>query len=164
MLQTNGVPRDDGRRQVLVEHEARHLGAMPMDRRVFVPTWFNCVQVLGRERTFQQRMLGLNTPIKDTHHRRVIPSVLYSRLQLTYPVMLLGYGQTRKKRGYFVRPPQLGDVINAPEGCGELFAGGTDEHDRSVTESKVVVAHREAMLPGVLGQSLVLSTVSSPEP
>ena len=109
-------------------------------------------------------MPGLNASIKDAHHRRVSSSMLNSGLQLTRPVTLFGRGQARKERGYFVRAAQFGDVINAPEGHGELLAGGADEYDRSVTESEVVITHREAVLPGVPCQPLVLSTVNSSEP
>ena len=164
MLQTNAVLRTDGRLQVSVEREARHLGAMSMDRHIFAPARLNRVQVIGRKRILQQRMPGLNASIKDAHHWRVSSSMLNSGLQLTHPVMLFDCGQTRKERGYFVRAAQLGDVINAPEGHGELLAGGADEYDLSVAESEVVIAHREVMPPGVLCQPLVLSTVNSSEP
>ncbi len=135
-----------------------------MDRHIFAPARLNRVQVIGCKRIFQQRMPGLNASIKDAHHRRVNSCVLNSRLQLTHPVTLFKCGQTRKERGYFVRTAQLSDVINAPEGHGELLAGGADEYDRSVTESEVVIAHREAVLSGVLCQPLVLSTVANSEP
>ena len=54
---------------------------------------------------------------------------------------------------------QLGDVVDAPEGHRELFTRGADEHDRSVTESEVVGAHREVMQLGVRRQSGVLLAV-----
>ena len=50
MLQTNAVLRTDGRLQVLVEREARHLGAMSMDRHIFAPARLNRVQVIDRKR------------------------------------------------------------------------------------------------------------------
>ena len=135
-----------------------------MDGHIVAPARLNRVQVTGGKRIIQQRMPGLNAPIKDAHHRCVSSCVLNSRLQLTHPVMLFKCRQTRKERGYFVRTTQLSDVIDTPEGHGELLAGGADEYNRSVTESEVVIANREFVLPGVLCQPLVLSTVASSEP
>jgi len=63
-----------------------------------------------------------------------------------------------------VRATQLGDVVDAPEGHRELFARGADEHDRSVTEPDVVVAHREVMQLGVRRQSGVLLAINDSEP
>ena len=63
-----------------------------------------------------------------------------------------------------MRATQLGDVVDALEGHRELFTRGTDEHDRSVTESEVVVAHREVMRLGVCRQSGVLLAVNDSEP
>ena len=59
---------------------------------------------------------------------------------------------------------QLGDVVDAPEGHRELFTRGADEHDRSVTESEVVGAHRGVMQLGVRRQSGVLLAVNGSEP
>ena len=59
---------------------------------------------------------------------------------------------------------QLGDVVDAPEGHRELFTRGADEHDRSVTESEVVVAHRKVMRLGVRRQSGGLLAVNDSEP
>ncbi|AUX20624.1 uncharacterized protein SOCEGT47_010970 [Sorangium cellulosum] len=107
------------RREIAVESEPRHLGAVAVVV-VGSPGRVAGLAIRGIERWLDQRVPAVHTGVEDTHRWRVRGGRRRSRDELLHPVALLVRAHVDEDRRRLLGLPHLGEVVQHVHGGREL--------------------------------------------
>src|SRR5690606_25946694 len=111
----HGTVASEKRRQIAVEREPSHLGAVIVVV-VTSPSRLHRMTVASRKRGFQQRVSGVHAGIQNTDGRLfVVTLVLNAANEVGNPFPLLGDRLVDEERGEVLGAPELRDVAEHVE-------------------------------------------------